>query len=83
MAQLVARLFSSCHFASVLGMVLGLLVCYLVGTLWYMFVWAGTGEPTGFIAATTVCVLPYILPDLCKLALALAVSRAVRRHISV
>lgn len=77
------RLFPTRRFTQAFGMLLGLLVCYLFGTLWYMFVWTGTGETVGFAAALTVCVLPYLLPDLCKLALALAVSKAVRQHISL
>lgn len=52
--------------------ILGLLVCYLFGTLWYVFLY--TGE-TSFAAVLSVCVIPFILPDLLKLWLAAFVSR--------
>ena len=77
----IEHLFPAWHLAPYFGMLLGLLLCYLSGTLWYMYVWAGTSEPMGFLAAVTVCVLPYILPDICKLILALIVSHAVKRHV--
>ena len=79
----IVRFLPPWRFAPFLGMLFGLLACYLAGTLWYMYIWAGTGEAVGFFAALSVCVLPYILPDLCKLALAFTVSYAVRRHISL
>ena len=77
------RLLPAWRFAPFLGMLLGLLTCYTAGALWYMCIWAGTGAAVGFFAALSVCVLPYLLPDLCKLVLALIVSHAVKRHISI
>ena len=53
-------------------------LCYLVGTVWFVAVFAGRGERYGFLTALGVCVLPYVLPDLAKIALAELVSRRVR-----
>ncbi len=49
-----------------LGMLLGTLALYLLGTLWY----ARLGG-VGFFAALAVCALPFLLFDLMKIALAL------------
>lgn len=61
----------------ILGMVLGLAVLYALGTLWFMQVYL---QSTGAIELYTVlswCVLPYIIPDLLKMSLALLVSRRI------
>ena len=54
----------------------GLALCYGVGSAWY----AVTGG-VGLAAALLVCVVPFVVPDLVKLALALMLGRALRRHI--
>lgn len=57
-------------------MILGLLVCYTFGTLWYALGYLGGMEGIG--AALTACVLPYLIPDLLKILLAAAVARRLR-----
>lgn len=53
----------------------GLLLCYLIGTIWFMKV--GTTE-TSIWKVLSACVLPYVIPDLLKLFLADYISRRVR-----
>ena len=63
------------------SMVLGLIVCYLFGTVWFMAVYTNT---KGAVALGTVlgwCVFPFIIPDLVKIAAALMLSRRLRKHI--
>ena len=63
----------------IISMILGLLLCYAFGTAWFMFVYA---RQTGAIALGTAlawCVIPFLLPDLVKLALALLLSGRLRR----
>ncbi len=48
-----------------LGNLLGLAVCYFFGTVWFVLMYDCT---VGY--ALTLCVTPYILPDLVKLAVA-------------
>ena len=60
------------------GMALGLLLCYAFGTAWFMAVYARTSGPIGLGAALSMCVLPFILPDCAKIALALFVSARLR-----
>ncbi len=64
------RLFGRSRTVLLLSMVLGLLVCYLFGTLWYVAVYTRTTGAIGFWTALTWCVIPYLLPDGVKLALA-------------
>lgn len=55
------------------------ILCYLVGTVWFVAVFAARGKAYGFFAAVAACVLPYILPDLAKIILAELVSGRVRK----
>jgi biotin transport system substrate-specific component len=55
-------------------------LCYLVGTLWFVAVSGSQGTHYGFFAALTLCVAPYVLPDLGKIALADFVSRRVGKR---
>ena len=57
------------------SMVLGLLVCYAVGTIWYMVVHAGTSGQIGLMTVLGWCVFPFIIPDAVKIALALMLSK--------
>lgn len=57
------------------SMVLGLIVCYAFGTAWFMVVYARNSGAVGLGTALSWCVIPYIIPDLVKIALALLLSR--------
>ncbi len=63
----------------IISMIVGLLLCYAFGTAWFMFVYA---RQTGAIALGTAlawCVVPFLLPDLVKMALALLLSGRLRK----
>lgn len=64
-----------------LSMVAGLVVCYAFGTAWFMLVYMAQ---SGAVALATVlgwCVVPFIIPDLCKIALALLLTKQLKRHV--
>ena len=65
-----------------LGMVLGLVVCYAFGTAWFMVVYTQASGPVGLWTVLGWCVIPFIGPDLVKIALALALSARLRRHVA-
>lgn len=58
-----------------IGLFFGLLICYLFGTFWYMWVYLKALNTEAFISTLSVCVLPFIIPDLIKIALALFIDR--------
>ncbi|WP_303324273.1 biotin transporter BioY, partial [Actinomyces radicidentis] len=60
------------------GVLAGQLVCYALGTVWFMFV-----SGMGLWASLTVCVLPFILPDFLKGLGALALAGAIRRRLKL
>ena len=57
------------------SMVLGLAVCYAFGTAWFMVVYAKNTGAIGLMTALGWCVIPYIVPDLVKIALALLLQK--------
>ena len=52
------------------AMAAGIILCYAVGTVWFALVYAKGTATAGFVTALTYCVVPYILPDLAKIAVA-------------
>ena len=56
------------------ALIIGLIACYAFGTCWFMFVYAKNVGPVGLMGALTWCVIPFIIPDLIKLALALTLA---------
>lgn len=61
--------------AEILAMVIGLAVCYAFGTMWFMYVYTQANGAVGLTMVLTWCVIPFIIPDLVKLGLALALAR--------
>ena len=53
-----------------IGMVVGLIVCYAFGTIWFYFVYANNGEAKGMLDILSICVIPFVIPDLVKIAVA-------------
>ncbi|MGI6020530.1 MAG: biotin transporter BioY [Lachnospiraceae bacterium] len=65
----------------ILSMVLGLLVCYAFGTLWFIKVYSQANGAISVGLALSWCVIPYIIPDLVKIALAFILTKRIRPHI--
>lgn len=61
------------------AMAAALVVCYAFGTLWYAYVYAS--GISGVTAALMACVVPYIVPDVLKIALAAALAPRLRKVI--
>jgi biotin transport system substrate-specific component len=60
------------------ALILGLAACYALGTYWFMATYAGE-TPMALSAALTMCVIPFLLPDLGKLALAVFLARRLKK----
>ncbi|MBQ8885557.1 MAG: biotin transporter BioY [Clostridia bacterium] len=63
-----------------LGSLLGILLCYAFGTVWYVLSFARTDKAVTFFSALTTCVLPYVLPDLFKAAMASALWQKLKKY---
>lgn len=63
-------------FVLLLSCILGLAACYAFGTAWFMKVYVQQGKTISLAAALMACVVPYIVPDVVKILLAISVSKA-------
>ncbi len=58
----------------VVGMIISLLLCYLIGTLWFTYI-----TDTTFSYALSVCVIPFIPFDLIKIGLAASTGILIKK----
>ncbi|NLL76838.1 MAG: biotin transporter BioY [Clostridiales bacterium] len=65
----------------VTAMVLGLIVCYAFGTVWFMMAYTRSTGPVGLGMVLGWCVFPFIIPDIIKIALALLLSKRLSKAI--
>ncbi len=64
------------------ALTLGLALCYAFGTAWFMLVYAGQFGPIGFGAALMKCVVPFIIPDAVKMALAMLLAARLKKALA-
>lgn len=77
------RLLGKSQWVLGLSMVLGLLVCYVFGTVWFMQVYAKTTGVIGLLTALEWCVIPFIPIDLIKIVLALVTCKRLAAAIKL
>ncbi len=59
------------------GMFIALLICYLLGTLWFIY----KKEGIDFVSALKLCVLPFITADCMKIVLAFFIGPEVLKRL--
>lgn len=64
-----------------LSMVLGLLVCYTFGTAWYLILYTNSTGSISITSVLSLCVFPFILPDILKLTLSMYVTKVLKKHL--
>ena len=78
--MLAEKLFGDRTIVFLIAGVIALAVCYAFGTAWFVVAYARTAGPISWAAAIGKCVLPFVLPDLAKLALAALLRDRVLRY---
>ncbi len=73
-----AERFSRKALPLILSMVAGVLACYAVGTVWFMAVYK-----TGFVEALMLCVVPFLVFDAVKIALAVLLSNRLSKVVTL
>jgi len=64
-------------------LLLGLAACYAFGTAWFVLVYSASHGPISLLGALSLCVFPFVVPDLIKLALALLLIRTLRKRLGL
>lgn len=67
---LLESLFGRKGRVQILGMLSGLILCYGFGTAWFMLLYTRTAGAIGVGTVLTLCVVPFVIPDIIKIALA-------------
>lgn len=80
--SITVRLIRSRIAGRLLGLIAGLILCYLFGTVWFVAVYSRSVGAAGFGSALSVCVLPFILPDAAKTVLAMLASDRLRKALA-
>ena len=62
-------------------MVVSLLVLYALGTAWFMLVYTANTGAIGLVSVLSMCVFPFIIPDLLKISLALLLAKRLAPHL--
>ena len=57
------------------------IVMYTVGVIWFMTVYAAQTGPVGLVTVLGWCVIPFIIPDLIKIAAAVMISSRAARFV--
>lgn len=65
-----------------ISIALGMFAYYLVGTIWFMMVYMRSTGPIGLATVLGWCVIPFLLPDIAKSALALILANMLRKPLS-
>lgn len=69
--------------ALAVGMIGGTAVCYLFGTVWYILLYT---QNTGAITvgkALSLCVIPFLLPDLLKIVVACLLTNRLSKYLKL
>lgn len=67
----------------IVSMLAGLLACYAFGTAWFMVLYAKTTGSVGLMTVLGWCVIPFIIPDLIKIALAYMLTGRIRKYMTI
>ena len=71
------KFFGKKRIVQIVSLMLGLFLCYAFGTFWFMKISFHSGTIYGLTTVLTMCVFPFVLPDLAKLWLACILSRRI------
>lgn len=66
---------------NVVAMVVGLAVMYAFGTAWFMHIYARDVESISLAAALKMCVTPFVLVDLAKMAAAIILTERLKKYV--
>ncbi len=63
------------------AMFLAMALNYVFGTIWFMIVYTNQNGSVALGVVLGWCVFPFIIPDLLKLIMALALSKKLKKHV--
>lgn len=79
---LMERLFGRKFWVQAVSMALGMVTYYTLGTIWFMQVYMRTTGDVGLMTVLGWCVIPFVIPDVVKSALALTLGNRLRKQLA-
>jgi len=77
----IMHFFGNKNVVLAISMIVGLLVCYVFGTGWFMFVYSNSTGTVSLFTVLSWCVIPFIIPDIVKIFLALILTSRLKKHV--
>lgn len=63
-----------------ISMILGVLVCYVFGTAWFIKVYSSSQGPISLMTALSWCIFPFIIPDLIKISVSALMVNNLKKN---
>lgn len=79
----ITKFFGNKTFVLILAMTAGLLVCYIFGTVWFMYLYTKNSGSIALVTVLTWCVFPFIIPDALKIALSVIVVKRLSKYVKL
>ena len=64
-------------------LILGIALMYLFGSVWFMLVYTRQVEAVSFAKVFSMCVTPFLIPDIAKLALAILLTGRIKNYVKI
>lgn len=61
------------------SMLTGLLICYLLGILWFINIYLGEFNAENIIKGLSIAIIPFIIPDFLKILLSISIINKFKR----
>ena len=72
------KLFAGNTLCQIISLILGLTACYAFGTFWFLNISLNGSSTYEVMTVLSLCVFPFIIPDLCKLCIAYILSKRLK-----
>ena len=79
----IIKFFGDKLLTKIIALIVGTIVLYVFGTIWFVQVYSGATGPISYATALAWCVTPFLIPDAGKLALAVLLSTRLKKHIKL
>ena len=78
---LILKFFGKSTLVMFISMIIGLIVCYIFGTIWFMIVYMKNTGDIRLVSVLSWCVIPFIIPDIIKIILAIILYKPLSKEL--
>ncbi|MDD6302538.1 MAG: biotin transporter BioY [Bacillales bacterium] len=78
---LIEKIAKNKKIAYIVSNIIGLIICYSFGTIWFMYVYLQSHDSITIITILSWCVFPFIIPDLIKLGFATMLTYKLKNYV--